>query len=364
MAIDSEIFNWAGKQVNNIRKIMRFNNAQHQKRFPYNVRKNNGRKRIIFQADNSPMGGVITDPSKFWLNGKDLENDFIQDAEFDRIVWKQAQLRLSLIAVQTSVPELKKHQRVNAHIKSFIGTAPVDTKISLLRNITKIPTDGKLENATYGDDIIRMPHDKFGVLFEHGPHAAYPLPYQIFELNIDPGDPVQIKPNASSSFELHYYVLIGKTPIAVKENYLKYGILPLVWYMKVNHIPRRMEFAFKDDTTKILKEVDLRSESAKNILGWDYHPVQDRSRFNIQYNAIFNSFEEALADIRKERWITLHLQTLDGRNNETALRVPAYFHVVNANDRPVNLSGNKIPMNDQNKNLGNFAKYMKNEYNL
>ena len=49
MAIDGEIFNWAGKEVNNIRKIMRFNNAQHQKRFPYNVRKNNAPvKRVKF----------------------------------------------------------------------------------------------------------------------------------------------------------------------------------------------------------------------------------------------------------------------------------------------------------------------------
>lgn len=63
MAIDGEIFNWAGKQVNNIRKIMRFRNPQQQNRFPYNVRKNHAEvKRVKYNRVSGESGAIVVWP--------------------------------------------------------------------------------------------------------------------------------------------------------------------------------------------------------------------------------------------------------------------------------------------------------------
>nr|DAJ34133.1 MAG TPA: hypothetical protein [Caudoviricetes sp.] len=63
MSIDGEIFNWEGKPVNNIRKIMRFRNPQQQNRFPYNVRKNHAEvKRVRYNRVSGESGYVVVWP--------------------------------------------------------------------------------------------------------------------------------------------------------------------------------------------------------------------------------------------------------------------------------------------------------------
>lgn len=88
MAIDGEIFNWNGKQVNNIRKIMRFRNPQQQNRFPYNVRKNHAEvKRVKYNRVSGEHGAVIVWPMMGRTNYHYRPNLPLPNQNWDEYDW-------------------------------------------------------------------------------------------------------------------------------------------------------------------------------------------------------------------------------------------------------------------------------------
>lgn len=89
MAVDGEIFNWVGKQVNDIRKIMRFKNPQQQKRFPYNVRKNGASVKLVkYDRVVGENGAIIVWPmvgrkSYYYRPNEPLPSDNWEEYNWD-----------------------------------------------------------------------------------------------------------------------------------------------------------------------------------------------------------------------------------------------------------------------------------------